>query len=406
MHKLFPSFRTLLLLTIIASASLAQTPSALPVEIQRQEGKFYLVAHPQISGFRVALYDRTGILRAKGEALAGPPLRWPVRPIEGESLGPGVYFCVFWLRGQNGAEKQLARLEVQSNTMKLQAADQYLDEVMPSDSVVWGTTEYRAVERRAKARGLSAVPFFRTATKVLPEETAAWLLLVQALHLKAGRFPVDLFAPPPPPPPPPVLIAPRKSAKTLRRKKVDPVIDLLPQPTLAEKQEALAACQQAVAVAKSCPEKTHALLWLASAQADLEQESAQLATLEQIAQASCASNEIKAQSWYNIGVLSWHCAYQLTTRYANPLASEPFHYRNFTKAADQRKFEDCLQRGITALEKALALNPDDANTWSYRSLLYRERQKTTASPAEQQKFADAAEQAVKRSLELMQKQPK
>lgn len=402
MHKPIFSPRTILWLALIATTSLTQTlpESLLPIEVQRQAGRFYFVAHPDLSGWRVALYDRSESIRAESGALTNSPLHWPVPELE-----PGVYLCVFWLRGQGGAEKQLARLEVQSATMKLQAAEQYLGEVMPPDSVRWGTPEYRAIERRAKERGLAAIPFFRTATKVLPDESAAWLLLVQAMQIKAARFRIDLLAPPPPPPPPPPLasIAP----KTLRRKKAKPRGEIiLPQPTPAEKQEMLAAGQKAVAVAKACPEKTNALLWLATIQAELERTDDQLTTLEQIAQASCAPNKIKAQSWYNVGVLCWDCAYQLTTRYANTklLASDPFHFRNITKVANQHKFEGCLQRGLTALEKALALQPDYADAWSYRSLLYREQQKLTASPADRQTFSQQAEESARRAIELAAKQ--
>ncbi len=383
--------QTLLLLAFIATTCFAQAP--LPIEVQRQVGRFYFVAHPGLSGFRVALYDRNGVSRTESEAQTNPPLRWPMPELE-----PGVYLCVFWLRGQGSAEKQLARLEVQASTIKLQTAEDYLNEVAPLDSVLWGTPEYRAIERRAKVRGIAAIPFFRAATMVLPEDSDAWLLLVQAIQLKAARFRIDLLAPPPPPP---------SSGKPAHRKSVEPLVEInTQQPTLAEKQEMLAACQKAVAVAKPCSQKTKALLWLASAQADLAQEEAQLTTLEQIAQASCASHEIKIQTWYNIGVICWQCSWQLTTQYANPklLASEPFHLRTFTKDADQRRFAGCLQRAIAAIDKALALNPEFANAWSYRSLLYREQQKTAASAKEHQKLADAAQEAAQRAIELTQKQ--
>ncbi len=145
------------------------------------------------------------------------------------------------------------------------------------------------------------------ATKVLPEESAAWLLLVQAIRLKAARFRIDLLAPPPPPPSPPASIAP----KTLRRKKAKPRAEIIPpRPTPVEKQEMLTAGHKAVAIAKSCPEKTKPLAWIATIQAELERTDNQLTTLEQIAQASCAPNEIKAQSWHNISGSCWQCAYE------------------------------------------------------------------------------------------------
>lgn len=107
-----------------------------------------------------------------------------------------------------------------------------------------------------------------------------------------------------------------------------------------------------------------------------------------------------------IGVIGWQCTYNLTTRYANPkrLTRQPFHYRKVANADDQRKVAACLQEGITAMEKALSLFPNYAAAWSYRSLLYREQQKITASPAEQQRLAKVAEDAAKRAIELTQKQ--
>ncbi len=385
---------TLLLLVLIATTCFSQAP--LSIEVQRQAGRFYFVAHPDLSGWRVALYDRSGSVRAESGALTNSPLRWPVPELE-----PGVYLCVFWLRGQGGAEKRLARLEVQSATMKLQAAEQYLSKVMPPDSVLWGTPEYRAIERRAKERGKVAIPFFRTATKVLPEESAAWLLLVQAIRTKYARFndnPLASLLPPPP----------VRSSASQRKPKAAPTTqsNLPGAPTPEENQEMLTAGQNAVALAKSCANKISALRWRVIIHGEMEQPDAQIATLEQIALASCATTEIKSESWYYIGVLGWHCAYDLTTRYADlkRLTVEPFHYRNFTNTADERKFAGCLQQAMTAIEKALRLNPEFANAWSYRSLLYREQQKMTASLAEQQKFADAAAEAAQRAIELTQKQ--
>lgn len=399
---------TILLLFLITTISFAQaqTEVPLPIEVQRQAGRFYVVAQPEISGFRVALYQDNGSLRAESDALTNSPLHWPVPELE-----QGVYLCVFWLRGQGRAEKQLARLEVRSIGMTLQAAEQYLKEV---ETPLGGMAEYVAAKRRAYERGVAAIPLFRAATKVLPAESAAYLFLVRAMHLKYDRFGTNVFGPPPLPPPA-VNIARGIQPIAIhdgRMQKVKPEsgktiagFTSLP-PTPEEKQEMLSACQKAVAVAKTCPEKTESLRWLAAVQGELEQKNDQLATLQQIAQASCATNEIKAQSWYNIGVIGWQCTYNLTTCYANPkrLARQPFHYRKVANAADQRKVGACLQEGITAIEKALSLFPNYAEAWSYRSLLYREQQKITASPDEQRKMANVAEDAAKRAIELTQKQ--
>lgn len=168
----------------------------------------------------------------------------------------------------------------------------------------------------------------------------------------------------------------------------------------------LAAGQKALAVAKTCTEKTEALRCLATIQAELNQSAAQLATLEQITQASCATKEVKAQIWYIIGVDCWQCCYELTTRAADVrrLSEEPFHLRTFTKTTDQERFAACWQKGMSALEHALALQPNYAEALSYQSLLYRERQKTAASPEERLQAAATAERLAQQAAELFRQQ--
>lgn len=393
--------RTLLFLAIITITSGAQT---LPIAAQRQGTTIWFVAQSDLTGFRAALYDLSG----NAIADTGPEAkqRWAVETPK--DLAPGVYLCVFWWRGQGEASKQLARLEVQTTTQTLQSAEQYLQEVEPPDSVFWGTPEYKAAERRAYERGSAAIPFFRTALKVVPDESAAYVFLVQAIRTKYARFnaiAIAIAPPPPPPPPPPAAI--RTKVRRPTKSSAPKVESSQPQePTAEENEEMLMAAQKAVSVAKACAEKTNALGWLIAVQGELGQQDAQVATLEQLAQASCATNKIRTQSWYAIGVIRWQCAYDLTTRYANRhrLANDPFHYRNVTKAADQQRVTACLQKAFESIEKALVLQPDYADAWSYRSLLYREKQKLTASPADRQTFSQQAEESARRAIELIAKQ--
>ena len=386
--------RTILLSALIVTTSLtisfAQTAPALPLEIQRQGGVITFFAQPGLSSFRAALYNQQGVLIAESGAEAMQ--RWQVpTPVQS-----GVYLAVFWLRGQHEATKRLARLEVQATTQKLQSVEQYLQEVKPPASVQEGTSAYRTSERRAYQRGLAAIPLLRAATKILPNETAAYLLLVQAIRIKYGQFDEARIALPLPPPPPPI------AGRRKNRSPESIVENKRPTPTPEEQREMLAAGQKALAVAKTCTEKTEALRWLATIQAELNQSAEQLATLEQITQASCATKEVKAQIWYIIGVYCWQCCYELTTRAADVrrLSEEPFHLRTFTKTTDQERFAACWQKGMSALEHALALQPNYAEALSYQSLLYRERQKTAASPDERLQAAATAEQLIQQAVEL------
>lgn len=393
--------RTLFLYAVILLLSLAGNGYAqsLPVTVQRQGEALLFTAQPSVIGWRVALYSSQGILIADSKSEATSQWQVPV------NIASGVYLGVFWLRGQGEATKQIARLEVRPKTITLQAAEEYLEEMIPPDSMQWGTSEFRAAERRAIERGVAAIPFFRTATKVLPEESAAWILLARAIEIKYARFGANLLAPPLPPPPPPPPA--RNRAKNSSQRNRLPIIEVsIPEPTAAEKQEMLAACQKAVNVAKSCPEKTTSLLWLANIHATMNHIEDQIATLEQVAKASCANNETKAHSWYGIGVIEWQCSYDVTTRYADPkrLMSEPFHFRNITNAADQQRVTSCIRKGLAALDQAITLLPDYGEAWAYRSLFYREKQKTAASETERQKYSDLAEKSIKHALELIQKQ--
>ncbi|HEX4946125.1 MAG TPA: hypothetical protein VFZ34_05660 [Blastocatellia bacterium] len=408
MHKPIYVGCLFLLLFSVATNSHAQT---MPVVVEQQDGTLVFATQSQSISMRAALYNLQGILLAD----SGPEARqrWAV-PVKVE---PGVYLGVFWLREQGGAMKRLVRIEVRATTVSLQAAEEYLRVVE--------SLEYQTDERRAYDWSVAALPFFRAATKALPEDSVPYVFLIQAIQGKYGRFRDELLAPPPIPPPPPPPVPPairsKPAKKPATRKTAGPKlmgmippppqqkpnqIELPQAPTAEEKQEMLAACQKAVAVAKTCADKTEALRWLAVIQAELNQETEQLATLEQIAQASCATNEIKANSWYRIGVHHWDCAYRLTRRYAHPKQEQldPFHFRKLTKPADQQQFEHCWQSGMQAVAKALTYNAEFAEAMFYQSLLYREQQKTAPLPTERAAAQAQAEQLAQQAIALMQKQ--
>jgi tetratricopeptide (TPR) repeat protein len=394
LSKPFFSACSILSLVFLVATTLAQTAPIirLPITVQRQGAELVFSASPTVTGLRVALYDAQGTIVAESGSLSTSPLQWTTSA----ALPPGVYLGVFWLRGEGSAMKLLGRLELGATTQTLQSAEDYLRAAEPLDSPTRGTPKSRAAQRRAYEHGVKALPFFRLATKVLSEETRAHLLLVRAIQAKYGQFMLFSVAPPP-------LRKTKYSTqqKTTRLKQEDP------QPTPEEKQEMLAAGKKAVATGKTCAEKNEALQWLAAIQSQLNQHDEQLTTLKQLASASCATTEVRAQSWYQIGVQCWQCCYELTMHYADVrrLVEEPFHYRTFTQAADQERFATCWQKGMSALEKALELQPNYAAALSYQSLLYRERQKTAASSDERRQAGATAERLAQQAAEMRRPSP-
>ncbi|MFH1130692.1 MAG: tetratricopeptide repeat protein [Pseudomonadota bacterium] len=90
------------------------------------------------------------------------------------------------------------------------------------------------------------------------------------------------------------------------------------------------------------------------------------------------------QPQYVIGTLCWKQLYKNST----------IHDATRIKIADQ---------GISALEKALKLQPDYVEALTYANLLYRERAKGQTDPIAKKKDLRKAELYYKRALELMKK---
>jgi tetratricopeptide (TPR) repeat protein len=86
------------------------------------------------------------------------------------------------------------------------------------------------------------------------------------------------------------------------------------------------------------------------------------------------SDEVKATTYYAVGVKYWTCSYDETTRYQDKakLAADPFHYRNMdypAALADKKKAEDCAVKGLEYLEKAIKVDPTYVDAMFYKGLL-------------------------------------
>lgn len=171
-------------------------------------------------------------------------------------------------------------------------------------------------------------------------------------------------------------------------------------------KEALESYKKALALSQDCKIRDNSIGYIATIYDQLEDQESNREWLLQRATGPCATNEIKAGTYYSIGVKYWQCAYDLSTRYANKqlLSSEPFHARNFHHRPDKDKFDECVMKSFEYLEKALAAKPDYAEAWSYKSLLYREKQKSTASKLQRKQFETEAEKAAKIAIDLSVRQ--
>ncbi|HZS06645.1 MAG TPA: hypothetical protein VFD58_17540 [Blastocatellia bacterium] len=151
-----------------------------------------------------------------------------------------------------------------------------------------------------------------------------------------------------------------------------------------------------------CKVKDNAVGYLAKIYEDKKDDTTRREWLLQRTEGECAKPDVKAATFYSIGVQYWKCAYDETQRYADKqkVTTDPFHYRNIYTAEDKKKHEDCVAKGLEYIEKALAVNPNYADAISYKSLLLREKQKTTSNEADRKKINDEADKYAKRAIEL------
>jgi hypothetical protein len=155
----------------------------------------------------------------------------------------------------------------------------------------------------------------------------------------------------------------------------------------------------------NCKIRDNAIGYIATIHDELQNADENRKWLLKRAEGECATNEIKAGTYYAIGVKYWQCAYDQSTRYADKakLTTEPFHVRNFYHQPDKAKFDDCLSKAFEYVEKAISVNPEYAEAYSYKSLLYREKQKSTSAEADRKKFDEEAVKAAKMAIDLTAK---
>jgi len=293
----------------------------------------------------------------------------------------------------------------------------------------WEKPTFSLSENRNNLPGPTPVEFYQSLTRSSSENAAAWLFYGIALTTKHKQNFVFLASPPPPPPQPPpppppgtaakfsvpisIPPSPKDSPADMKRRAEE---EKARQAREAEEEKqwkankaamreefnaaALPAIRKAYDLATECQTKDAAMFYLAWMASSLNDGEQARQWLLKRAESDCASKEAIAESYYALGVEEWACADQITEKYRDRKAGEPFHFRKITSPSDKRQFDNCLGRSEAYMEKALEANPDYGDAMAYKGMIYREKQKVTADPAERKKLEDEAIKTFERAGKL------
>jgi tetratricopeptide (TPR) repeat protein len=240
----------------------------------------------------------------------------------------------------------------------------YIYQIVGKDKLNQGILKYN------QGKTDEAMAFFQSAAEMIPEKADVWLCLGAVWYKRS------------------------KSGEASDEERKN------------SSQKALESYTKALDLAGgNCKIRDNAIGYIATIHDELQNPDENRNWLLKRAEGECATPEIKAGTYYAIGVKYWQCAYDQSTRYADKakLTTEPFHVRNFYHQPDKAKFDDCLSKAFEYVEKAISVNPEYAEAYSYKSLLYREKQKSTSAEADRKKFDEEAVKAAKMAIDLTAK---
>ena len=287
-------------------------------------------------------------------------------------------------------------LYVGAVTLKPVKGDVY---VLPGQIMQLGKKlEFRLMkERPSNIPGFAPVEFYKSLTEVAPNNGAAWFFYGVSVCEQSGTgFSADHLMPPPPPaapPPPGKFVVTEIPVSKEEQSRIDEE-DRKWKAQVAALQKDLKIAQpaflKAAELAVDCQIKDAATAYLAAIATEFDDTELQKQWLLKRIESTCATNSAKAESYYALGVKQWECAYELTGKYANKKAADPFHFRAITNPAEKQKFDNCVTTAIQYFEKALEADPKFIGAFFYKSLVYREKQKVTANLAERKRLNDEA----------------
>ncbi len=316
------------------------------------------------------------------------PLVWQMKDSNGKPLQEKLYLCAIMLKPINGDIYVIAGRILQTDK----------------------DFEFSLFEERPNnLQGLKPEEFHKAMTEAMPENGTAWFFYGQAIYQKHSDFfgYYVLAAPPPPPAAPPpsggIAIKEIQISKEEQKRIVeeDKQREIKEAAFREDLKAARPAFLKAADLADDCKIKDLAMSYLASIASEFEEDDQQRQWLLKRIDSPCATNTTRAESYYALGVKQWECAYTLTGKYALKKAADPFHFRAITNSADKHQFDICAGRAAEFLEKALEAQPDFVDAMFYKSLIFRELQKTTAAPAKRKKLEEEATKTSNRAVEVM-----
>ena len=176
-------------------------------------------------------------------------------------------------------------------------------------------------------------------------------------------------------------------------------------------EEVLGVFKKALDMAppNDCKIRDSGLGYIANIYSDLGDEAGNREWLLKRAEGECSNKAIKSTTFYSVGVKYWQCSYDQTTRYQDKVETakgNAFHYRNMdypAALADKEKSLKCVDEAMKFFDKSIAEDPEYAEAYFYKGLVYREKQKLTKEEAKRKEYGDMAEKIAKQATELQKK---
>lgn len=143
----------------------------------------------------------------------------------------------------------------------------------------------------------------------------------------------------------------------------------------------------------------------------LGESEQQVAWLKKLAEIPDLDKERRMKTYYSIGVKKWERSYQISTPWIDktqgPINVQDPMYSVFLRKDfppdERKKAEEDTQMGLEYINKALAIDPENPDPYSYLGLLYREQAKLASDLPTKKKFAQMNQDAILKFQELNKK---
>ncbi|MFN0123996.1 MAG: hypothetical protein ACKV2V_26130 [Blastocatellia bacterium] len=373
----------------------------------------YVTASSAVSGLVLEVYQLSGERVFASEPYSGAKLKLRVGSGQGAPLPDGQYLYIVTSQVSPALlVKYFGRLTLQPGMAEMLDSSEILGSyerhyfaqrnlaMEPGSKQADIDREFGLYQDNARQAAL----FFAQVVKMIPESAEALLghgFALAATHGLTVSQLTEILDPETPPPPPPPADPDRPVSKA-------PPMPQARQPEINREglARAIAAFRQGADLA-DCRSRAERWLFAAAIHARLEEADKANALRLQAGGLACAPASTRALAWYALAVDDWRRVNGITERHTDQqraMFTDPWYYREIPSGAELTGLNESLARGLAYVEKTLALDPGNDKAVFYQSLLYREKQKTTKSPAERRKYEALAEKAMDRALKQRRRQ--